>query len=666
MQGFGVKIVWKILDLLRRVFEKPPRIVLWKAWHDLLVQFRRGGYWDNQWARLDAELSSLSFTSLCAELSKAVHLISPESVGAKAKYLSDKHPETAKRIIGEADRILRGEFALLGSIVSCEGKSVPWCFDWRKGHQWPRQYHADIDYSAPNTPTDVKYPWELSRFYFGLTLGKAYRLTGNVRYRSHWLALLRDWHQSNPAGYSVNWTSPLEVAIRANHISVALAFFDELSESDMRFVLLLLGIHGHFIYSNLEYTDIRGNHFTGNLYGLLVLGLLLQGVFREARDWVGYAERTLREEIFLQFTEDGVNIEKSIHYHRFVAEMYLLCAILRKRAGFEVSQAELARLQKAMEFIAAYLRPDGMAPVVGDMDDGFVLKLTDRPARDHRGTLSMAAAWMNNFALLPPEGGFSEEVLWVLGKDKFLTDNRLPAVEFSLDFREGGYFISRRKGHYLLVDVGEVGMHGRGGHGHNDALSFELCLAGVPLVVDPGMPTYTGDVVRRNLFRSTAYHNVAVVDGQEQAVMKPELLWRIGNEAVVYNVGINRGDTRDVVRASHAGYERLTNPVKYTRELLLDKVRGQFHGRDYFVGAGERKIELFFHLAPDLEVELTDEGASLTFESLKWNFRIHGGEKELLDQEISPGYGVTRRARTLRVEFRVPLPFEVPYSLTPE
>ena len=43
----------------------------------------------------------------------------------------------------------------------------------------------------------------------------------------------------------------------------------------------------------------------------------------------------------------------------------------------------------------------------------------------------------------------------------------------------------------MVVDAGEVGMRGIGGHGHNDVLSFDLWAAGAPLLVDSGTYTYS-------------------------------------------------------------------------------------------------------------------------------------------------------------------------------
>ena len=67
----------------------------------------------------------------------------------------------------------------------------------------------------------------------------------------------------------------------------------------------------------------------------------------------------------------------------------------------------------------------------------------------------------------------------------------------------------------MVVDAGEVGMGGIGGHGHNDVLSFDLSAAGAPLLVDSGTYTYTADPAARQAMRSTAAHNALRIDGQE-------------------------------------------------------------------------------------------------------------------------------------------------------
>ena len=77
---------------------------------------------------------------------------------------------------------------------------------------------------------------------------------------------------------------------------------------------------------------------------------------------------------------------------------------------------------------------------------------------------------------------------------------------------------------YLSVMAGEIGQNGngglvhdnKGGHSHNDKLSFELNIAGSDIYVDPGTYLYTPLPAMRNKFRSVKAHNIPIIDGEEQ------------------------------------------------------------------------------------------------------------------------------------------------------
>ena len=74
-------------------------------------------------------------------------------------------------------------------------------------------------------------------------------------------------------------------------------------------------------------------------------------------------------------------------------------------------------------------------------------------------------------------------------------------------FGDGGFFVMRNAVDHVFVDCGRIGLADRGGHGHNDCLSFEAVLDGVHLVTDCGSFVYTRSFEERNRFRSTASHN---------------------------------------------------------------------------------------------------------------------------------------------------------------
>jgi len=83
-------------------------------------------------------------------------------------------------------------------------------------------------------------------------------------------------------------------------------------------------------------------------------------------------------------------------------------------------------------------------------------------------------------------------------------------------YKDFGIFIKRTETYFATIRCGNIGQKGKGGHSHNDQLSFTLNILGKDIIVDPGTYSYTGYPKMRNLFRSTAYHNTLSIDGLEQ------------------------------------------------------------------------------------------------------------------------------------------------------
>ena len=151
--------------------------------------------------------------------------------------------------------------------------------------------------------------------------------------------------------------------------------------------------------------------------------------------------------------------------------------------------------------------------------------------------LAVAAAWFGDGVLKAAAERMSAAMLWLLGpagveRWQSLTPQKADDVQH---FPSGGVVVVRQGGNYLFVDIGEVGLKGRGGHGHNDLLSYELTLQGRPIVVDPGCPVYTGDLALRDRFRGTACHNGTRIDGEEIAPLKGP--WTISNAALPRDAG---------------------------------------------------------------------------------------------------------------------------------
>jgi hypothetical protein len=190
------------------------------------------------------------------------------------------------------------------------------------------------------------------------------------------------------------------------------------------------------------------------------------------------------------------------------------------------------------------------------------------------------------------------------------------------------------------MDVGEFGKVGRGGHGHNDLMSFEAVLFGIPLVIDPGCPVYTGDPKTRNLFRGTAYHNGLRVDGCE--IVEMVGLFAIGPEIKVSPVTVKEKGNDVEISATHRNYSRLPDPVLHTRRIIFNSDAGDLRCEDSLVCAADHRIERFLHFDPDVKVTLRSCHAEVQAGCSIFIITWSEGTSVRIDQGlISPGYGVS-------------------------
>ena len=74
---------------------------------------------------------------------------------------------------------------------------------------------------------ELVFPWELSRFYFGINLAQKYFINEDRYYYEIFGNRLHDWIEKNPFLYGVNWLSTMDVAIRAVNWIVAINLFRE-------------------------------------------------------------------------------------------------------------------------------------------------------------------------------------------------------------------------------------------------------------------------------------------------------------------------------------------------------------------------------------------------------------------------------------------------------
>jgi uncharacterized heparinase superfamily protein len=585
-----------------------------------------------------------------------INVQSSEDIISSLRYAC---PGMESLIIRAADQVCEHEFDLLGSGPINLGWPIDWHSDFKSGFRWnPQQYYADIRPAPYPGDYDLKVPWELSRCQHFAWLGQAYWLTGDEKYAHEFRSEVDDWIQQNPPEFGVNWACSMDTAIRAVNWLWGYAFFQFSPALDKQFWLSFrksLLCHGRHIMANLERTArFAGNHYLSDLVGLVYLGILLPEL-REAHRWRDFGLKELESEMSNQVFPDGGNFEASTSYHRLATELFLSATLLARLNGHSFTQKYMERLERMLELIYQITKPDGTAPIIGDQDNGRLHRLKvwanpDHEWKDFRSLLAIGCILFER-----PEWGRAakehwEEAIWFYGGQSlkaFDNGSRFPQPQpRSTGFKDTGIYVMRADDIYIVVDIGSIGQNGRGGHAHNDSLSFELFSTGQTWIQDPGTYLYTQDYKARNLFRSTTYHNTLTLPGYEQNGFDDIALFSLKEESV----------TR--ILSWHADPNigaRLDGEVRYLRQS------GLVHRRSFYLSSADRALlltdqvegkppplcQVMFHFAPGLEFKTVKDpynGLQITNQDGKvaWLFSISTGKVSTNLQEgwISESYGV--------------------------
>jgi len=643
-------MIKRTLELIRRGRQKPPHVIArWLA-RQIVAEWeqfsgpRRARALSTQ--KLLGLLGGSSLDSLWARLSDAPF---PFHLGPVAEDAYDAAcPGDRAHILAAAEGTVRHRVNLLGSGPIDLGTPIDWHRDFKSGHSWPMAPSRRINVLDLGRDSDIKVPWELSRLQWLIPAGQAYLLTGEDRYAQAVRDVIEDWAGANPLGRGVNWACTMDVALRGiTLVWLFKVFCQSAAWRDDRFraeFLKLVYLHGDFTVRHLEWSDINGNHLTTDAAGLVVMGLFF-GDGDAPQSWQSRGWDILSDELPKQVFLDGVNFEASAAYHRLVTELFLIPALYRRAAGLGVADKYALRLRKMAAFTAAYTRSDGLSPLWGDADDGRTLPFGGQDLGDHRYLIAIIGHAFGDDALVGKALGPMAEVFWTLGP---VAVNKLSSKPESLGsqaFRDGGVFIMRSGDDHIFIDCGPVGMAGRGGHGHNDCLSFEATLIGVPLITDCGAYVYSSDPAWRNDFRSTGFHNTPVIGAEEQnRFVHPDYLWSLHDDAQPDVRHWSTGKEEDRFIGAHSGYRRLPSPVTPVRGIVLDKSAHRMVISDSFEGNAEHGVRIPYHFAPGVEIE--QDGPA------QWRLRAGGQDFVLVsdmgenwtanlgDGWVSPSYGV--------------------------
>src|SRR2546423_12924520 len=457
---------------------------------------------------------------------------------------------------GAREIVSAHRWPLLGCGVLDFGAEVDWLRDPASGARWPLRYHGDVTL-ARGDGSDARVLWELNRLGHLLTLGRAHALTREEGFAEEFFEEVESWIERNPVGFGPNWACAMEVSLRALNLLAAFRLFRRSRALDGRRLARLLALfdaHAHYVRRNLELSYIAtGNHYLSDVVGLLWLGVCLPEV-RAAREWGAFGLRETLREMDKQVLSDGADCEASTGYHRFVTELVLYSFTLCRANGIEIEERYWHRLRSMLEYVRAYLRPDGRAPLVGDTDSGQLLPIVRREADDHAYLLAVGAALFGEPRFKLSEEA-PEEVAWLLGPEGVKIYSELETAGArsaqSAVFKDAGACVMREGDLYLLLSASGAGLAGRGAHGPNDAPSLHGSARGASFIADAGTYVYTSDARERAQFLSTAFHSTVGVDGEEQNTTSADAPFFIGDEAKPRIIRWETDAARDIAVAEH-------------------------------------------------------------------------------------------------------------------
>ena len=521
--------------------------------------------------------------------------------------------EFQDRLIPRAEKIVEHRLSFFNLKDHFLGNPIDWNRDHGHGQEAPLSYSQSIDYRDFRVTGDCKLVWEPNRHHHLVVLGRAYRVSGDIRYAAEVVAQLQSWMDQCPFAKGMNWRSPLELGIRLINWVWATELIRESRLVDGEFQKRLL----HNVYLHLWEVSRKfskgssaNNHLVGEAAGVYIGSSYFRN-FQNGAKWQNESRRILIHEIMEQTYPDGCTREQAMGYHLFVLQFFIIAGLVGRWTGQDFPVAYWQRIEKMLEFAGAMSEGGENLPMFGDGDDGYVLDLGSGPG-GAKDLLCIGAILFKRPDFKALSGGFREAAVWMLGRGSWNAFEALPKQDasralISKSFSDSGCYLLQcgeaesQDRISMFMDCGELGFKSIAAHGHADGLSFVLRAFGRDVFVDPGTYDYFTYPEWRNYFRSTRAHNTVCIDGLDQSVMLGSFMWgkRAQTRCVLWEPSSTGGGK---LVAEHDGYRRLADPTTHRRTVELRPESREVAILDELTSADQHTVSIFFHLAEDCAV----------------------------------------------------------------
>lgn len=520
-------------------------------------------------------------------------------------------------LLREADSFLKHVFDFFG-IKYDFGDEINFHLDPKTGKSWAIKFWGDIDFRDGQTIGGIKFAWELNRLHHLPKLASAYIVTGDNKYLDEIFRQLDSWLKTNPYPQGINWIMGIELGIRLVNLYYVVSTLNDLDFTPERKEIIsrFIALHGHHLARYPSKHTSRGNHALAEAIGLFCAGLMMPHISKASK-WEAEGKRILEQESVRQIFPDGSSFEHSIPYLQFVIDHFLIFYLLSKRHGVTIDPNVEKRLSSACNFLVLLIDKFGNIPMIGDSDDGYLIKFWFGEHNNYLSILNTCAILFNRPEWIHPRADLDAKSVFLVGKqavskwEKLRKEDRWQKKSAYLPQAGLGiiYYSQDDTEIQFVGNSGPLGCEPLGGHGHADALSFWLSVNGQPFFIDPGTYLYHSGGKWRRYFRSTQAHNTIQVDGQDQSEQVADLMFES-----FYNISDVFWEDRaaDIVwSAAHDGYHRLADPLVHKRKVTFFKNESAFEIVDELTCSGEHDIKICFHLHPAIEVEQSDNNSFL-------------------------------------------------------
>ncbi|RKD76301.1 putative heparinase superfamily protein [Sinobaca qinghaiensis] len=333
----------------------------------------------------------------------------------------------------------------------------------------------EVELSRVWNNQELQHLWRYNLHYFEYLykLANEYSKEDNLnQYYKKYKTLIDSWIKNNQFAYGDGW-HPYTISLRITNWISTYQIFKERVLNDKDFDKRLkdsLYLQYKYLENNLE-KDVLGNHYFENIKALII-----GSIFFEDKRVKEKFKKELLEQLDEQILEDGMHFELSPMYHKIILEDLIKITFWLK--GEPIYNKLIHVIQKMVDATFSIEEGVGKTPAFNDSTDGI-----------SKNYISLFEACKIHFDIIPQK--------------KFT-------------FEKSGFYIIEDNNKKLVFNTSDVCPTYLPAHAHCDALSFELSIDGLPLIVNAGTYRYENGEWR-DYFRSTKAHNTVFISDQEQS-----------------------------------------------------------------------------------------------------------------------------------------------------